>query len=514
MSISLTITVANEPDVNPPPPDPDPGPGTPPGTTTFIDHAATLSQRNAMVAAHTVGTGDIGFTGITDTTGFTTYTCVNAEELRTALAASATTATTKKLITCNWNGVSTFAGSSIINGPGTANLTAYVNGAVDVGYDPAPHYTKIVAGGGFSPVLGKAVSGTSSESLNLVGFGYVEIDGLDIQGHVYLTRQSTRPLLPIIAIRNCTLNGLLFVNNTRTAHIVDNVFDGVGCGVRFGGQYCRFWNNETKNKSKDADFATNTNISDAYKTGWNQHIWVAGNVMHSMDEFGPSPNHYDWFQYGIGSVVAVSSINMLVEFNVINNSAPDTQAFFADGSPSPGGNNYEVNICAHNNIITVNAFWAMVAKDPTGTGEARFYRNTALRAAGKTIAQETGARIAVIFSDTLVAPTTGVYEIRENYGNSFYVDSLMAPATTVVDNLQIYNSGATNYVADVFTGNGTWSTSVNAPFLTYDDPGAGLSKAAAFSAIRNFFMPIGGYRVDGYGCTDPNTWPATPATLT
>jgi hypothetical protein len=496
MAITLDVTVL---DNLPPTPD-----------TGFIDHAPTLALRNAMVAAHQlVADPDyIGFTGIDDTTGFTTYTCVNANELRTALAASATTATTKKLITCNWNGVSSWTGSSIINGPGTANLGAYVNGAADVGYDMPPHYTKIVAGAGYSPVLG-AASTAPAESLNLAGWGYIEIDGLGFEKQVYLARSGTRPILPVVALRNCTFGDLLFVQALRVSHIVDCLFNTAASGVRFGAQYNRFWDNECKNRDKTGDFATFSAGNDSYRATWEPQLWMAGNLLHSMDEFADSANHYDFLQYGSGSQVP-AVVNFLVEFNIINNNAPLTQSFFGDDS----GSAYRMNMCIHNNLMTVNAYHTILGKDPSGTGEIRIYRNHALRASAKTIPFATAAKIMVSAVDLQTGPTTGVYDIRENYSNTVTIEETMAPNTTEIDNLIVTNTAGATYVADLFTGNGTWSTSVNPPYLTYDDPGAGLSRAAAFDAIRDFFEPIGGYRVDGYGCTDPATWPATPATLT
>jgi hypothetical protein len=498
MAITLDVTVL---DNLPPTPD-----------TGFIDHAPTLALRNTMVAAHQlVADPDyIGFTGIDDTTGFTTYTANNADELRTHLAASATTATTKKLITCNWNGVSSWTGSSVINGPGTANLGAYVNGAADMGYNMPPHYTKIVAGSGYSPVLGGS-SSVPAESMNLRGFGYVEIDGLGFTKDAVITRTDLRPILPIVAVRNCTFGDLLFVQECRVAHVVGNLFNTLGAGVRFGAQYTRFWDNESKGKDKDTngDFAVFDTGVESYKSTWTQHLWVAGNILHSMAEFVNGNNHYDWLQYGDGDQASPET-NMLIEFNIVNNNAPYTQCFFGDNS----GSAYRVNMCVHNNLMTVNAYHTILGKDPSGTGEIRIYRNHALRAGAKTVAEQTAAKIMVFSVGLQTGPTTGVYDIRENYTNSITIEAAMAPYTTAIDNLIVTNTPGPNYVADLFTGNGTWSTSVNAPYLTYDDPGAGLSRAAAFDAIRDFFEPIGGYRVEGYGCTDPATWPATPATLT
>jgi len=477
---------------------------TPP-VADYIEHAATLAQRNSMADAHQVDIDpELGWTGFTSTAGFTTYTATTADELFTALAASSSTATTKKLITCNWNGTSIRTGSPTIGGPGTGDLTAYVNGAKDVGYDTPPHYTKIVSGEGYTPALGIA-SGSVTFSLSLEGFGFVEIDGLDIIGKAEFLANTGSPIPAIVAIRNCTLRELLTVQTARVLHCENNIFDSAIAGVSIGCQASRIWGNECKNKTLNGDWLQVSSFSQAWKATWDAHCWVAGNIIHTCDAVTDSADHFDWLQY-VFTANETQSLNLLVEFNVCNNNTRSSQGFFADGYDA----GLPIHICAHNNLMLVNAYWGMLGKDSTGTAEQHFYRNTILSAARPYAPEDTFARLAMLATTPQTTPTTGIYDLRENYCNEIFISAALVGYVTETSNQIITNTAGANYVVDKFTGNGTWGTNAGG-YLTYDDPGYGLSRSAAFTAIRDFFEPVGGYRVTGHGCTDPATWPAPGA---
>ena len=200
---------------------------------------------------------------------------------------------------------------------------------------------------------------------------------------------------------------------------------------------------------------------------------------------------------------------MLGEFNLANSNMPATQGVFADAS----GSNQIVRQLWHNNLVLVNAYHGIAIKDPSGTGEMRVYRNHVMRAAPPPPdgVDNTSARIMFFKATNGQNPTTAVYDIRENYCNSVAIGTELAANTTSEDNIIVaVNPGVPNYIGNMFAGNGTFGVN-GVGRGNYADPGKGLSKSAAKTAMRNFFQPIGGYRVAGACMTDPATWPAAGA---
>lgn len=479
----------------------------PPTRSAFIDHAATLALRDTLVATHGIGSDSLnGFTGIDDTTGFTEHVCTTGAEFLTALNASSTAVGTKKLIKCAWNGVSDLGGTGQINGPSDTSLAAFVNAGEFGGYNYPDHATKIVAETGYSPIIGASTLGDSS--LTLQGWGKIHVHGVQLAHALNVLPTATRPLQPLLAVTNCTLNtGIGNTTSARTMHIVDSIFDGATVSISTRALRFRFWGNEVKNKNKNGDLIVAHGYSNAIFTGLRPSHWVSRTLLHSADDVTESANHFDFYQFGVGAE-AYAGLDSLIEFNLANCNMPGSQGSFADVSGTAQSN----RILAHNNLFTINAYAAIALKDPSGTGALRFYRNTVLRAALGDPVEETGARLQIVEVTSGSAPTTGVYDIRENYSNSVNIATGFVAATTVADNVLVSNAlpAAGNHVSNLFTGNGTWGTN-GGGFTNYTDPGDGLSAAAAKAAIRAFYMPIGGYAGAAAGMMDPNTWPVAGA---
>jgi hypothetical protein len=483
-------------------------------SSIYIDDPATLAMRNALVAAHDVGNGEKGFTGFTDYTGWTEYVATNANELRTHLLAGASSPLTKKRITCNWNGVSSFSSGQTIAGPSTSDLSGYVNPAKDVGYDTPPHYTKIVAGVGYTPIVGGASGGSANVSLELLGFGWVEVDGVGFDKALrILPSPPTYPIPPIVAVRNGSFPYDLYLKGCRTGHIVGNVFDGPTTQCNLAVEYGRFWDNEIKSKTKEGDFVRGAPYNLSFMSSWKPRLWFSGNIAHSYDgSFSSSTNHSDFFQSAFANELH-SEIYKLFEFNILNCNCMGSQAIFGDDSnqPTNGIPHLKNHVLVHNNIINVNAYHGVLMQDPSGAGELRYYRNHVLSATRAVQTGNTNGRLGVGQSAwAVLPPPSGIYVIRENYANSISAQGTLDAYVALVNNRLVTNDPGTYYVRTLFDGNGTWGTSANG-FNTYSDPGFGLSKSAAKTAIRNFWRPVNGYRTDGFGCIDPNSWPAPGA---
>jgi hypothetical protein len=494
----------NPPPVDPPPPPPDPDPVDPPGTTGFIDHAPTLALRNTLAGLHGLGTDPLdGYEGISDTTGFAVYECTTADQLKTALAANATTATTRKLIRLQWNGVQNIASTGTISGPGTAALASYVNAGEIGGYDYPPHAVKVIADPGYTPAIGTTTQ--ADQALFLRGFGKVHFEGIRFTEDIDVARVSDRPLMPLVAFVGCTFNKKIGPTDVRALHMPNCIFDGPTVQISPKAYRFRLFNFELKNKNKDGDFINATGMSSSLYTGLRPAHWLFGGVVHTCDDVTQSGNHYDFFQYGIGAE-AYLGIDVLIEFCLNNSNVPASQGTFGDVSGTTQQNRFVV----HNTLHIANAYGAITLKDPSGTGELRAYRNHVLRGATPLTTQFTNAHIQIIRPTSGSDPTTGVYDIRENYVNTITVSPAYASVITNVANFLVSNTpAAANHVSEIITGNDSWGVN-SAGYTNYTDPGDGLSAAAARTAIRNFFLPIGGYRVEGAGMTDPNTWPTEP----
>jgi len=502
--LRFTVEAINPPPPPPPPPPPDPDPVDPPGTTGFIDHAPTLTLRNTLAGLHGLGTDPLdGYEGIDDTTGFTVYECTTGDQFKTALAANATTATTQKLIRLQWNGVQNIASTGTISGPGTTALASYVNGAEFGGYDYPPHATKVVADPGYTPAIGTTTN--AGAEILLRGFGKLHFEGIRFTENIQIISASDRPLVPLVAFTGCTFNKKIQPTNLRALHMPDCIFDGPECQISPKALFFRLFNFELKNKNKNGDFINATGMNTALWSGKRPAHWLFGGVVHSCDDVTTSDNHYDFYQYGIvGETYA--GIDVLVEFTLNNSNVPAAQGTFGDMSGTTQQNRFVV----HNTLHIGNASGVIALKDPSGTGEMRAYRNHVLRGATPLTTQFTNSHIQFLRPTNGSDPTTGVYDCRENYMNAITTSPAYASVVTNVANVLVSNTpDDPNHVSEIFTGNDSWGVN-SAGYTNYTDPGDGLSAAAARTAIRNFFLPIGGYRVEGAGMTDPNTWPTEP----
>ena len=494
---TLGMSVTNNSDV------PFPG-GTP--SVKAIDDATILAQRNTLVAKHGLGVNPVkGFVGIADTTGYTTVIATTADQLATALLTMSNPATLLEIV-CNWNGLQNYTASEVFNGPGASSLVA--NPASDTGYDhPTNNKVLIRAGAGFTPILGKAQGGASAYSFRFIGFGTIEFRGMRFAGAITLERKLShvvRPLRTRLAAKSSIFEaGLNY--DCETAHIEDCDFIGGTAGWRGNARTQRAWNVRSKGKNKASDLSASFGYLDAGYTSWEIDIWWSGVTVYDVDTTLLT-NHFDLFQYNVGNEL-YSKMNILHEFGIYDLNMPGSQGFFADDSnPTilP-----ERNILIHNCIMTNRAWWAFVAKDSAGTGFVTLHRLLASRAG--TVSEVTAARVVLSGLRAGVTPV-GRYEISECYSNSI---SWPAEYTAVIDRANrgvSLDPASPLYYPLMFDTNGT--VVINGLGLSsYTSPTAGLSAAAARTAMRNFWRPQVGYQGIGCGPIDPNLWPAPGPTI-
>lgn len=490
-------------------------------SVSYLDDPIIAAQRNALVAAHDIGgTSEASFTGFTDTTGWTQVTVTTADELRGAI--TSTGLNEKKVITCQWNGVSTPAADLMnVNYQTDLNAGGFANPAVDIGYNRPEWSVLITAADGFSPSVGLATTQNQpGTALQFRGPNYLEIRGMTFEAGLFLTNNpGFNPLIGVTAFKNCRfkagLNGY-----ARTCH-AENCKFGPESGASTSGSYsvraqwARLWSSEFHRSSKAADLIRQFGYDRGYMNDWEVHTWVAGTIVYNSDEVtgAESPNHSDIFQYTTGADIHAAH-QILIEFNVWVNNVTDSQGMFGDDWSNT--KTVQSDILVHNNIIVINAYWAVTLYDESGNGTMRAYRNLTCRGSvpGRwppASPTDSNPFFLVInqYGSGLFNSGTGVIEVRENYYN--YLNTNGAGNPVAVEGNIGVNAGIGAVVGtrmeDLFTGNGTWARDGN-NYQVYTAPDYGITDAAAArAAIIAFYMPVGGWRSQGCGPVDPTTWP-------
>ncbi|MDB6151481.1 MAG: hypothetical protein JWQ44_2929 [Chthoniobacter sp.] len=496
MSFTFTVTV-------PPPPLP--------ALSGFMTSAAA-TQRAALRAAHTIGTGEGGFTGFTSRTGFTTVVVTSATALVTAL--NAMSLNDKKIFKCQWNGVSNPA-SYTITGPGNASMTP--NALVDWGYNRPVMASIIEPDTGYTPAIGIA-SGTTG--LSFSGTHWHEFNDMKFTGDVeFGPTPGYRNGIAIVAMNRCDIQGSLTTTTIRTLHMDGCSSSGSAMVMEIRANYFRCWNHKDTLHTNALDFCHAYGLNGSYAAGWKFNIWFAGITLQKMVPV-TSGNHFDWLQYSIAGETGLG-YNILVEYCVVNANSEDSQNVFT-ASKVTGHTN---NILIHNSIFALNAYQSVGLIDPSGAGTMIVDRLLTLRAAlgpgpvtGVATPPATDSKpyIGAVGSNVNAG---GSVQVTNSYfwkspgteiilGDTATGDGVAVPIT-VSGNVMVqpHSAGVSpNRPQDLFTGPFTFTTN-DSGFLRYTDPTAGISDpVAANTAFLAFVKPKAGWGVNA-GPRDPATWP-------
>lgn len=472
----------------------------PPSGQSAIDHAATLTQRNALAAEHDIGgSSDYAFTGFSDTTGWNTTTVTTADGLISALSGAGTTESL--LITCNFNGSTNTTETA--NSVAVGSLSA--NGAIDYGYDRPGQNIRVVAGSGYSPVIGGNVY--------LNGFDQIEFDGIQFDKLLYFQTSGTYPTLACAALNNCTIGDEVRFFYARSGHIENCVFKpsataSLGARVKSWAEYMRVWNCQFHRMNVAIDPLINFSFTESYQSNWVVKRWVAGCTLYNYDYTtnAGSGNHSDFFQYSTSTDIH-DGYHLLIEFNIIVANGVDSQNIFGDDSSATSVLNNEVLI--HNCILISNAPANAVLWDQGNDGDLRAYRLLTGRGNKLDPTGTVDAQVQIWVLDT--GSGTGTYEVRECFG---IVNDGATNTITQADNVTVNtkaNASAGTKMEDVYTMSGANFTTDAYSRIIYDMPDDGVTDyATARAAIIAFYEPIAGWN-DGTGCgpIDPAEWPTT-----
>lgn len=475
------------------------------GLTGFMSTAAA-TQREALRAEHTIGTGEKGFTGFASRAGFTTQFVTSASALRTAM--NAMSATDKVIFKCQWNGVSIPA-SQYIDGPSNSGMTA--NGAVDWGYTRPAWSAIIEPDTGFTPTIGPVSGGT--DAMVFSGTHWHEFNNMTFSGDVTFSPSvGFRNGIAIVAMKNCKSTACLYASDIRTLHMDGCTTSGTPAGsfaiIDARAEYLRIWNHTATGHNNGLDFLHNFGFSQGFQSAWIAHTWLAGVKLLKMTAV-TSSNHFDFHQYAINTDTHLG-YHIIHEFNVINGNAEDSQGMFI-AHVVPGQANA---FCIHNCILTNNAFWAYAMCDPSGTQKGVIDRVLTFRAG-----LGPGPSTPVFDS----APWIGLYGNSLNAGGSMTItnsyffkqasgevqNSNYTAPVTVSGNIHVNPLlGAANGDKPSTLLTGPWTLGTNASgYTSYTSPDAAISDpVAAAAAFVAFAKPAAGWGVNA-GPRDPATWP-------
>ena len=464
---------------------------------------AHRDKRAAMVADHFPASPPAGFEGdwrgITDTTGFTTITCANADALATEL--NNATASQKLVLECAWNGVSQSA--QRLFGYNANTLTA--NSAVDWGYDRPAGEILVRPASGFSPVY---QSTYSSGVIDLVGFSKLHFDSMTFEAPAMkFGKSATYPGLAMVAITGCTFqngtnsdNGAVNLGNLRVMHAEGNQFTDCDAGFVGGPNYFRSWDNSFRGLA-DNDVH---GVRGAAYSSWTTHVWVAGAIVYDMSSRKMTSGlHCDFLQISHPND-AHWGYKVLAEMNVAHlnrgQNAAGTQGFFGDD-----GAGYNGDWLVHNNLILMSAYHGAVPWDPNDNQDKVVTKNMLLRSAE---ASDTQDSYPWMRGQAAGAAGSGTLEVSSNYAADFQTGRVAGENFTgnVIVSPRTGAATGTRY-QDVITGNGSFTTDPVTGYLEYTSPDAGVADAlTAKGNIAAFAKPLAGWAVNA-GPEDPGQWP-------
>lgn len=496
-------------------------------TTRLSPQLQSLSAE--IISAHEAD-ADTYFSGWTDDTGFTVVTAADADAVRSAIESwRLANFTTLLKIECDWDGLSDLS-NTVIRGPSSASLTP--NAAVLGGYDLPSGGVWITPASGRTPAFGNEARFLGFNRLFLENIGFAKQQngaGSSSLYSVEVGSSSSFPLAGLIAFKDCKIGlghwrplepaseyalGIKANGPVYVLHVENNDFFGVGVQIQAQGQYSRIWRNYSRKAL--GDFCDAFGFLDTKWTGRTVWQWVEGNVLADIvNDASFSGRHIDFLQYTSANEVHDGS-NILVRYNISHAESslmsdsgsqfifgrhygPADNASFADSTQA-------YNIAAHDNVGAYSAYWGVSFWSVAG-GSCYVERNTFMRSGSTYLDADTYPAISTdedtgdcevfVRGNYLTAITDSAAEVDSTTGN-FYVD----PRANVVS-----GDGSTEAEAqrpeDVF--NGTFSRD-GSDFLTYNlSASAGVDRATAKTAMRNFFTPSSGWGVDA-GSTDPSNW--------
>ena len=476
--------------------------------SAFIDDANILSRREVMANYHLVARadGENFFTGISDTTGFTTVTVTSASAMMSASTALAVG--TKKVILCAWNGVSSTASAS--TGPSSAALTA--NAAVDWGYNRPANAVLIMPAPGYSPEVQSTATGTE---LKFTGHHKLEFRNMGFYNtRLRITRTSTFPGLPMLALqsnrfRDC-LQGAMLMDAGRSFHSEGNTFTNCLYGTIGAAEFIRVWNNKYDDH-RENDLASTRGYDNAFQSTWKANIWYFGNKCCKNSQLlFTSGLHPDAFQINASNDIHQGH-RLLIEFNILdqnNNPASyPTQTFFGNNYALTNSNDWLV----HNNVVAASAYWVCLMADPADNGTKIAYRNLFFRSAYGTNSADTWQ--AVTGGRNSVG--TGSMLIQENYFTDDPSQWNKVNNYTRIGNISIdprKGAAVGTRMQDILTGNGSWATNAQGNWV-YEIGSYSMTWDAALAAFKAFAKPKVGWRGANCGPMDPDTFPAHPLSV-
>lgn len=378
---------------------------------------------------------------------------------------------------------------------------------------------------------------------------------------IRISRSSSFPILPVVAIENCDIGKGFAENNPQKfgvgiqaanlqqLSLIGNRFKG--CQTTVSVSSCRYFyshRNDFQLNIGDAMIALNTNGSTAVGAGTTYNAaypdtlaysWVRLNTMRNLvddctrvnaqgEDLRLDQEHTDFFQNGTSG--DTGSYKTLLEFNTVyseretyldrnssfrNNTASTvrvtggTQGVYQDDST----NTFTLNTVQHSNIVAVNTSNAFTAYQGTSYVE----RNTGVRVGrmapsattvpdGFNFSQDFNVDLTISRKD---AGATAVINVTGNLfgGISTYGSPRDATAAIDVDNINCnprLTASAGDAYTDRFTGAFTTVNGLNG--YTFTDDGA-ASQSSFRAALYAQFTPKGA--AVGKGVPDPSLWPST-----
>ena len=378
--------------------------------------AAHRAKRDSFVAGHFPASPAAGFegnfTGITDTTGFTTRTVTTADALATEMNNAGTSS--RLVLECAWNGISQ-SGQRMFGYP-ASTLTA--NAAVDWGYDRPAGAIVIRPAAGYSPVYQSTYSGGVIEML---GFSKLHIENMVFEAPAMKFGANVNyPCLGMVALLNNTFqnsadsaNGAVNIRGLRTMHAAGNSFDTCDAGFIGGANYFRSWDNSF-NSIADNDVHGMRQFDQPYQSGWTAHVWVAGAIVYNTSaRKATSGLHPDFLQMGHSSD-GHAAYRILGEMNTFHldrgGSMQGTQGFFGAVATGVDG-----DWLVHNNVGMISAYHAASLHDPNDNMDKVVTKNLFLRAATPNATQDSYPWV----QGSRIATGTGTFESRDNYAAAF-----------------------------------------------------------------------------------------------
>ncbi len=476
---------------------------------------AAFATPNAAAQGENTWDGD-------DHSGFAVQTVASADALITTIAALGPN--DQVVIELDWDGESS-TGTRAFTGLNSTTLTA--NGAVDWGYDRPASSIVLRPATGRSPIL----TGTFGGDTAFVFFGVskLEVDGVTFGSAIRFDRNATRPALPMIALKNVTMQnaseaGCDF-NLARKVYIRDFTAAG-GNQFVFNGaaQYWDEWG-VTVYDHLDNDIHAIRGYDSAIANNWDCYFRIGGVVCWDYRHIVSGGLHPDFLQFTkAGSTEQHRSINGYSAFVMSSaNTGPNgyhAQNTFGDDTPAAGT---KWRWLKAQELSVMGAFAAMTGPDFSGDSDWRAKNILVCRSPelSTTNSNDTVQRMNPYqpVSDAGAAFTVArcVYSEQASF-------TAQSGTSTIDDDVRAGNTDMTFFGATgaqpLFPHLTGWRQRNGRLGYDYVDTPAELTdatdRAEAFAALRAAYETSGGWARfrSGAGCADPNDWPTDFAAYT